>query len=174
MKSAVLAALALLTVGLISAVRPAFAGEDVFLARFGGSWSGSGTVQKNAETNPWHVNCRATVGHPSANQISLRGICTAALIVSRDIGAALTYDPASGIYRGVYTGATVGPARLVGKRAGNRIDLTITWPKPVNGDTTARMIIFNEGNGSLRIVVSDKLAPGGPVKLMSNISFRQS
>jgi hypothetical protein len=146
--------------------------ETIFLARFDGVWSGSGTVQKDAGSDPWNVACNA-VGRLDNNHISIKGTCTAAVIVSRAIQADLTYNPASNTYSGVYIGAKSGPARLSGKRVGDRIDLTITWAAPINGDTKARMTIYNEGSGSLRIVVSDQVAPGGPLKATSTIRFRQ-
>jgi hypothetical protein len=146
--------------------------ETVFLARFDGAWSGSGTVQKDAGSDPWNVACNA-IGRLDNNHISIKGACTAAMIVSRAIQADLTYNPATNTYSGVYIGAKSGPARLYGKRVGDRIDLTITWAAPINGDTKARMTIYNEGSGSLRIVVSDQVGPGGPVKATSMIRFRQ-
>jgi hypothetical protein len=148
------------------------AAEDTFLDRFKGTWTGSGQVQRNAATNPWHVNCTA-IGNRESDRISIQGNCHAALIIQRRIGAELTYDPRSGIYRGIYTGARVGPARLSGRRNGDAVHLTIDWPKPVNGDTHAEMTIHNEGTGVLRIVVRDNLQPGGPVQQTSDLVLRQ-
>ena len=95
--------LALLSVERVDA-QPA---EVTFLNRFSGSWAGTGTVQRNAATSPWHVNCLIN-GSPGANRISIQGSCHGAIIVERRIGAELTYDSKSGAYQGVYTGARVG------------------------------------------------------------------
>ncbi len=148
------------------------AAEGAFLDRFKGTWIGSGRVQRSDATSPWQVDCTAT-GNRAPDRISIQGNCRAALIIQREIGAELTYDPQSGDYQGVYTGAKVGPARLSGARSGDVVRLTIDWPKPVNGDTWAEMIIHNEGAGVLRIVVRDNLSPGGPVQQTSDLVLRQ-
>jgi hypothetical protein len=142
--------------------------EAYYLSRFAGDWSGNGHVRKNAETNTWSVSCRVS-GQPSANRISINGNCNAALIVNRQIGADLIYDPKSDRYSGIYIGSRIGPAQLSGRRVGNAVRLTITWPKPVNGDTKARMTVQNDGNGNLRITVADNLEPGGPIQTTSEI-----
>jgi hypothetical protein len=146
--------------------------EDAFLDRFKGNWSGSGRIQRNAESSPWQVNCTVN-GNRAPDRISIQGNCRAALILQRPIAADLAYDVRTGLYRGVYTGARVGPARLSGARSGNAVRLTIDWPKPVNGDTRAEMTITNEGSGMLRIVVRDNLVPGGPVQQTSELVLRQ-
>jgi hypothetical protein len=148
------------------------AAESSFLDRFKGSWTGSGRVQRNAASDPWQVDCRLT-GNRAADRISIQGNCRAALIMRRSIGADISYDPRSGDYRGVYTGARVGPARLSGTRKGDMVRLTIDWPKPVNGDTQAEMTIHNQGSGVLRIVVRDNLIPGGPIQQTSDLVLRQ-
>lgn len=159
--------LALLSVERVDA-QPA---EVTFLNRFSGSWAGTGTVQRNAATSPWHVNCLVS-GSPGANRISIQGSCHGAIIVARRIGAELTFDSKSGAYHGVYTGAKVGPARLSGTRSGDVVSLLITWPAPVNGDTQAFMTIQNGGSGILSISVRDNLSPGGPVQQTSNLVLR--
>jgi hypothetical protein len=138
---------------------PSRAGEDDFLARFTGSWSGAGTAIIDA--HPVQVSCRI-VGQPEANRITIAGSCHAA-IFGQPISVDLTYDPASGRYSGIYIGDRVGPARVSGKRNGNAVDFTITWPKPVNGDTLAQMSIENAGKGVLKISVSDNQVPGGMI-----------
>ena len=144
------------TLLLGAAAMPAQAGERPFLDRFVGSWSGSATVIDKGRT--LNVSCQVT-GAPDDTHISIRGHCNAGLI-GRAISADLTFDPKSGRYSGTYIGDDVGPARLSGKRSGERVELTITWPKPVNGDTTAKMTIVNSGNGTLRITLNDKPAMG--------------
>jgi len=157
-----------LAIGLLSSA--ANAAEAGYLDLFNGAWAGSGTVVKGSL--PWQVSCHAT-GEPSLNRIVIKGDCNVA-IISVAIAADITYDPATDRYSGTYIGAKVGPAHLSGKRSGSIVNLAITWPKPVNGDTRARMVIENDGHGSLRIMVSDNVAPGGPEQRTSDIVLSQS
>jgi hypothetical protein len=152
---------------------PASAQESDFLARFDGSWSGGGLVQRNASENPNRVRCDMR-GDSSATGVSISGTCRAAVVFSRRISADIRLDPATGRYSGTYVGSKVGPARLSGTRKGDAVNLTITWPKPVNGDTKARMTIRNDGNGDLRIVVTDEAEPGGPSAEVTDLALRQS
>ena len=148
------------------------AAEREFLARFEGSFTGGGTVQRDASERPNQVTCTMT-GQPSATSVSMNGKCGAA-IFSRAIKADIRYDAATGRYTGVYVGSAIGPARLSGKRKGDAVVLTITWPKPVNGDTKATMTIRNSGNGSLAITVTDELKPGGARAKVTQLALSQS
>jgi hypothetical protein len=161
-------ALALAAAGFSS---PSLSAEKEFLSRFEGSFSGGGTVQRNAKESPNQVTCTMT-GQPSESSISMSGEC-GAFIFSKQIGAKLRYDAGSGRYTGTYTGSSIGPAKLSGKRRGDSIVLTITWPQPVNGDTKATMIIRNSGNGSLAITVTDELEPGAGSKAVTQIALSQ-
>lgn len=147
------------------------AAEKEFLSRFQGSFSGGGTVQRNASESPNKVSCTMT-GQPSETGVSMRGKCGAA-IFSRAIRADIRYDAATGRYSGVYEGSAIGPARLSGKRNGDAVILTITWPKPVNGDTKATMTIRTSGNGNLAITVTDELKPGGARANVTQIALSQ-
>jgi hypothetical protein len=147
---------------------PLQAAETDFLQRFRGNWAGSGKVQREGASQPRQVTCSVT-GSPAENRISAQGTCRAALIFSRSIGVDLAYDPRSGTYRGTYTGSRIGPARLTGTRSGDTVNLRIEWPRPVNGDTQAAMVIRNDGQGTLRITVADNLTPGGPTQQTSEI-----
>jgi hypothetical protein len=113
-------------------------------------------------------------GNAGDNSLSMSGTCRAAVIFSRKISADLRYDPGSGRYTGTYLGSSIGPARLSGKRSGDAVNLTITWPKPVRGDTTAAMTIRNTGNGQLAITITDEVPAGGPSAQVSSISLKQS
>ena len=144
------------------------AAEADFLERFRGTWSGSGKVQREGNSQPRQVTC-SIAGSPAENRISAQGNCRAFAIFSRPIGVDLAYDPGSGTYRGTYTGSRIGPARLTGRRQGDVVNLRIEWPRPVNGDTQAAMAIRNDGQGRLRITVADNLTPGGPVQQTSEI-----
>jgi hypothetical protein len=81
-----------------------------------------------------------------------------AIVVTREIGANVRYDAATGTYSGTYVGARVGPAAISGRRSGDRVNFTINWPKPVNGSTKAQMTIVNDGHGTLRIQVISRPA----------------
>jgi hypothetical protein len=151
---------------------PVQAGEADYLNRFAGSFSGSGLVQRNAAEKPNQVSCTLT-GQPTQTGVSMSGKC-GAFIFSRNIRADIRYDAASGRYTGVYEGSAIGAARLSGKRKGDSVVLTITWPKPVNGDTKATMTIRNDGNGRLAITVTDKVAPGGPTAHVTQLALSQS
>ena len=112
-------------------------------------------------------------GQPSANAVSMSGEC-GAFIFSKRISADLTFDPGSGRYSGTYVGSSIGPAGLSGKRSGDSVVLTITWPQPVNGDTKATMTIRNSGNGQLAITVTDEVEPGGPSAEVTQLALNQS
>ena len=144
--------------------------EDVFLDRFAGQWSGSGSVVRNFESGAHDVNCELT-GSNGPGQVSIDGSCRAYLVFSRDIGARLQLDPATGTYRGTYVGSKVGPAALSGRRNGDALDLTVTWPEEVNGDRKANMQIVNAGDGRLRIVVTDQQDGSGPLHTTTDISL---
>lgn len=151
---------------------PGKAGEKDFLSRFHGSFSGGGTVIRSAEDGPGKVTCNLN-GQPSAGGISISGQCQMAGF-GRQIRADLRYDPASGRYSGTYVGASVGAASLSGKRRGDSVVLTITWPQPVNGDTHATMTIRNSGNGRLAITVTDELKPGAGRAKVTQLALNQS
>ena len=145
-------------VSLNAATVIALAGdEQTFIELFAGSWSGSGTIIKGSI--PLQVSCRAT-GQPGTDQITIEGTCSL-FVVSVRIAADITYDPSAEAYSGTYIGAKVGPARVLGKRDGSVVNLAITWPRPVHGDTEARMTIENTGDGSLRLSIFDNVVPGG-------------
>jgi hypothetical protein len=148
----------------LSLPSPGHAAEADYLKRFSGSWSGSGTVQRDAAEDPNRVRCSMR-GSPSENEVSISGTCRAAVVFSRKISADLRFDPGSKRYTGTYTGSVIGPAKLSGSRRGDAVVLTITWPKPVNGDRTATMTIRNDGGGQLGITVMDEAPDGGNAKV---------
>jgi hypothetical protein len=160
----IVAAVFFLGAGLASVA--AQAGEGDYINRFSGTWAGTGTLIKAV---PLQVSCKAS-GAPAENRITIAGDCSLA-IASVKIGADITYDPATGRYSGTYIGAKVGPAHVSGTRNGDVVNLAITWPKPVQGDTRASMIIENAGAGHLRIVINDNMTPGGPEQLSSDMSL---
>jgi len=150
----------------------ASAAEEEFLSRFDGAFSGSGLVQRNATESPNQVTCTLN-GRSTGNGVSMSGQC-GAFIFSKRIAADLVYDAGSGRYSGTYVGSSIGPAKLAGKRSGDAVVLTITWPQPVNGDTKATMTIRNPGNGQLAITVTDEVEPGGPRAEVTQLALSQS
>ena len=158
--------------GALTMPGAALSAEDEFLNRFEGSFSGTGLVQRNAQEDPSQVTCTLN-GQPSANAVSMSGEC-GAFIFSKRISADLTFDPGSGRYSGTYVGSSIGPAGLSGKRSGDSVVLTITWPQPVNGDTKATMTIRNSGNGQLAITVTDEVEPGGRSADVTQLALNQS
>jgi hypothetical protein len=160
------------TVAASFASASSYAAEADFLNRFAGSFSGGGTVQRNASESPNQVTC-TLIGQPSDTGVSMSGKC-GAFIFSKAIRADIRYDAATGRYSGIYVGSSIGAARLSGKRSGNAVVLTITWPQPVNGDTKATMTIRNDGRGRLAITVTDELSPGGPKRAVTQLALNQT
>jgi hypothetical protein len=156
----------------VLALSVAVAAESEFLSRFDGSFSGGGLVQRDAGEIPSKVSCRLT-GEASETVLSMSGRCRAH-IFSKRLKAEISFDPSSGRYSGVYVGSSIGPAGLYGRRKGDAVVLTITWPKPVNGDTEATMTIRNSGDGRLTITVTDEIAPGGPAENVTQLALQQS
>jgi hypothetical protein len=151
---------------------PAQLPEMAYFDRFAGSFAGSGEVRRRATDRPAQVKC-TLAGEPSENRILISGRCGAS-IFSRDVSADIRFDPASGRYTGTYVGSNAGPARLSGARNGDAVVLTITWPKPVNGDTKATMTILNPGNGTLQITVIDEVRPGGAKAEVTRLALSQT
>lgn len=147
--------------------------EQSFQNRFAGNWTGGGPVRRNAESPIIDASCAVTGDH-APNRMSISGSCRGAVVFTRDISADVTFNPATGRYSGTYVGARAGPAAIVGKRNGNRINFTMTWPKPVNGSTRARMSILNDGQGMLRIQVVSQPQPDGPATTLSDLTFRRN
>jgi hypothetical protein len=149
------------------------ADEQDFLNRFDGTWSGGGQVRRNAQSPVWNVRC-TVAGDRAAIRMAIDGRCRGAIVVTREIGARIRYDAATGLYSGTYVGARVGPAAISGRRAGDRVTFTILWPKPVNGSTRAQMTIDNDGRGTLKIQVISRPTEGGPATTLSNLVFSKS
>ena len=157
---------------ITGSIAPSGVSEAAFFTRFAGSFTGSGDVRRNARAGAHQVDCTLT-GAPTASGITIAGECGAS-IFSRKVSAEIVFDPATGTYSGTYVGSSAGPARLWGKRRGDEVVLVITWPKLVNGDTKATMIIRNSGNGRLAISVIDAVHPGGPQAEVTNLALSRS
>ena len=90
---------------------------------------------------------------------------------SRSISADLVWDPRSGQVTGTYTGSRVGTAQLRGRQVGADFDLVIEWPKPLYGDTTAQMRVASLEPDRVRIVVTDRIGPNGPVRATTDLTL---
>jgi hypothetical protein len=170
MKKAAVAAGALF---IMSAAAMSAVAQDDFLNRFEGSWAGSGTVQRNLDSDTHNVKCKMA-GTNVGQSVSIDWTCSAYLVFNREFGADITLNPQTGRYTGTYTGSKIGPASLSGTKDGNVIKLTITWPAEVNGDRTAQMRITNDGTGNLRISVLDRAGGEGPLQTTTDIALSKA
>jgi hypothetical protein len=141
------------------------------LDRYVGSFAGSGTILEGPDANSHQVRCRFTASRQGATDLSLRGTCRAHLIVSRSISVDLTWDPESGRVTGTYTGSRVGTAQLTGRQMGADLHLTITWPKPLYGDTTANLRVDSVDADRFRIVVMDRIGVNGLVRATTDLAL---
>jgi hypothetical protein len=138
---------------------------------YAGSFSGSGTIVEGPDANSHQVRCRFTILQQGAAGLSLQGTCWAYLIVARSVSARLSWDPRSGQVTGTYTGSRVGTAQLTGRQVGTDFDLAIEWPKPLYGDTTARMRVTSLDPNRFRIVVTDRIGLNGPVRATTDLTL---
>lgn len=159
---------------LAALLAPTSAWADAqYLARFDGAFRGSGSVQREQDSSPRRVNCNVQGSQASANRLRIAGACRAAVIVRREIGADIRFDPASGRFSGSYTGSTRGVSRLTnGRLRGDTLTFTLTYPVTVHGDRTATMSIRNAGNGTFSLAVTDEV--DGTPRRTSDITLRRS
>jgi hypothetical protein len=141
------------------------------LDRYAGSFSASGTFLEGPNADSHHVRCRFTSLQQGATGLSLQGTCWAYLIIARSISADLVWDSRSGQVTGTYTGSRVGTAQLRGRQVGADFDLMIEWPKPLYGDTTAQMRVASLDPDRVRIVVTDRIGPNGPVRATTDLTL---
>lgn len=135
-----------------------------------GAWSGSGFVQKDEKSRKVRVRCTVD-GDQSPGIISFDGACRAMLVMKRDIGATLIRDGDS--YTGTYKGADVGIAELDGLRTSpSQIVLKMLFPRSVNGDAEAEMIIDHPSDDTFTITTRDKMVSGVDV-VTSQITFER-
>lgn len=139
--------------------------------RYAGVFSASGTVVEGPATTSHQVRCRFTTSRQGTAGFSLQGTCRAYWVLSRLISADLVVDPRSGKITGTYTGSRVGTAHLTGRQVGADFDLAIEWPKPLYGDTTATMRIVSLDPDRFRIIVTDRIGIGGPVRPTTDLTL---
>lgn len=143
--------------------------EEGVLDRLAGSWSGTGTIQRNLEASPTKVSCKMT-GDADAQGFDLKGACRAA-IFTRPVGASLRKHGNN--YVGSYVGSRIGPASLSGRPRGNSVDLAIVWPREVNGDRDATMTIRSLGPDQFRITVTDRSPATGRQVRTTDLTFNR-
>jgi hypothetical protein len=141
------------------------------LDQYAGSFSASGTILEGPNATSHQVSCRFNILPQSVTGLSLQGTCWAYLIISRSISAKIAWDPRSGQVTGTYTGSRVGTARLTGRQVGSDFDLTIEWPAPLYGDTTAQMRVASLDENHFRIVVTDRIGVNGPVRATTDLTL---
>jgi hypothetical protein len=148
----------------------AHAADADFLKSLEGSWAGKGSVKPEADSLPISVNCKFA-SDTTDTSMSLDGECTGFVVVSREIGADIKTDGKS--YKGTYIGSRTGPARLVGKRSGNALNLGIRWAKDVNGDRAARLRLEKVGDNGMRLTTTDTDPATGKSVVISDINLRR-
>lgn len=135
-----------------------------------GTWAGTGFVQKNEKSKPMNVKCEVD-GKQSGEDISFDGYCRAMIVVKRAIGASLVRSGDS--YTGTYTGSDVGVAQLDGTEPKpGLLDLEMKFPKDVNGDAVARMVIETPSEDSFIIRTTDMMELGVEV-VTSEVTFQR-
>ncbi len=139
------------------------------IGQYAGNFSGSGTILEGPDATSHQVRCRFTISQQGATGLSLQGTCWAYLIISRSISANLAWDPRSDQVTGTYTGSRVGKARLTGRQTEAGFDLTIEWPRPLYGDTMARMQVANLDANRFQIIVTDRIGASGPIRATTDL-----
>jgi hypothetical protein len=141
------------------------------LERYTGSFAGSGTILEGSNARSHQVNCSFTASRQGETGLSFRGTCRAYLILSRSISVDLNWDPQSDRVVGTYTGSRVGMAQLAGKQIRGGFDLTITWPKPLYGDTSANLRVASVDPNRFRIIVMDRIGVNGPARATTDLTL---
>lgn len=139
------------------------------LNRYTGSFVASGTVLEGPSANLRQVTCFFSTLRQGQTGLSLRGTCSAYLIITRSVSVDLEWDPHSGQVTGSYSGSRVGTAQLTGRQIQGNFYLTINWPKPLYGDTTAELRVSIIDPDRFRIVVMDHIGVDGPVRATTDL-----
>jgi hypothetical protein len=138
---------------------------------YAGSFSGAGTILEGPDASSHQVSCSFTIRQEGATGLSLQGTCRAYLLLARSVSARISWDPRSGQVTGTYTGSRVGTALLRGRQVGTDFDLTIEWPRPLYGDTRARMRVASLDPSRFRIVVTDRIGENGPIRATTDLTL---
>ncbi|WP_117196402.1 hypothetical protein [Rhizobium terrae] len=151
---------------------PAFsmASEDDFLRSIEGQWTGGGEVLRKLGGEKVKVTCDMK-SDANASSLSMDGSCRALVVISRSFKANVTASGAS--YSGNYTGISGKPSKLIGARAGDTIDLDVTWANEIYGDRKARMTIQKVGANGLRIRTIDQDPSSGKTIVTTDLDLRR-
>lgn len=155
-------------VALLCASGPAVASEANFLKSLQGKWTGGGPVRIRINWVPVTVSCKFDT-EADDTALSLKGTCRGMMLMSRSISADIRYSGAR--YTGWYVGPKGGKARLNGSRSGNAIDLTIHWPKMINGDRIADLTVQKVGNNGMKLTTVDIDPKSGKEVVTSELSL---
>ncbi|MDK1385646.1 hypothetical protein QN224_09530 [Sinorhizobium sp. 8-89] len=156
--------------GLFFAVGAAQADETAFLGSLEGQWAGDGMVKVRINRSPINVSCTFN-SQASGPALSMKGTCRGLIVVSRAVGADLQFNGSS--YSGFYVGPSGRRAGLTGNRRGNAINLTIRWPREVNGDRSANLTLQKVGQNGMRLVTTDVDPRSGYSVVTSDINLRR-
>lgn len=144
--------------------------ETPTISDISGTWAGTGFVQKNEKSRPMNVKCEVE-GAQSGDDLSFDGYCRAMIVVKRAIGASLVRK--GDTYTGTYTGSDVGIAQLDGTEPQpGKLDLKMLFPRDVNGDSVARMMIETPSEDSFIIRTTDMMESGVEV-VTSEVTFER-
>jgi len=135
-----------------------------------GTWSGSGFVQKDDKSKPINVRCKVE-GAQTGENIAFDGSCRAMLVIKRAIGASLVRSGDN--YSGTYIGSDVGVAELDGSETTpGTLELGMTFPRDVNGDSVATMTIEAPSEDAFTIRTTDMMESGVKV-VTSEVMFQR-
>ena len=156
------------TVALLCAASPVAANDASFLKSLQGKWTGGGPVRIRINWIPVTVSCKFDT-EADDTALSLKGTCRGMMLMSRAISADIRSNGTS--YTGWYIGPKGGKARLNGSRNGNSIDLTIHWPKTINGDRVADLTVQKVGNNGMKLTTVDIDPKTGKPVVTSELSL---
>lgn len=155
---------------VLSLAAPIHAGAET-VPNVTGEWSGKGVVQKNDTSRPINVRCEVE-GSQTDARIGFAGECRALLVMKRAISADVNRQGED--WRGTYIGSLAGDATIVGGPQGDgAFVFDMTFPREVNGDTSAVMRIETEGDDAFTITTTDTMESGVEVTT-AKIDFTRS
>lgn len=146
----------------------AVASEADFLKSLAGDWTGNGTVLMKIGGTKVNVSCNLR-SDASTSTLSMNGRCRGLVVVTKNFAA--NVEATGRTYSGTYLGPSGQPSRLAGSRAGNALNLNVTWARVVNGDRNASMKIERLGTKGLRLQTVDRDPASGRTVVTSRIDF---
>ena len=132
-----------------------------------GDWKGSGTAYLNI-LGDISVACDLKAKQ-RGQAIVLNGVCRKGPF-SRRLDMTLV-NTGGGSYSGTYSGTRDGNAKLNGQMTGGNLSMAIAWPKEVNGDRAAAMVLRPNGPDGFSLTVRDKV--DGRPRVTSRFSFKR-